>query len=190
MPTRKDVGMAPKQKGGIMILDLLQNRRSVRKFQTEALEPQQIESLKEAVLRSPSSRGLNPWEFIFVDDKRLLKKLSGAKLHGAEFVQDAALAIVICADPAVCDVWIEDCAIASFVTHLTAHSIGLGSCWVQIRLRTRAGGQDSEAYVREALGIPETLRVLSIVAIGKPAQKLRPAAREKLDWNKIHANHW
>jgi nitroreductase len=162
------------------MLDLLQSRRSVRKFQTDALEPQQIENLKEAVLRSPSSRGLNPWEFIFVDDKRLLKKLAVAKQHGAEFVGDAALAVVICANPEVCDVWIEDCAIASFIAHLTAHSLGLGSCWVQIRLRSRANGQDGEAYVRETLGIPETLRVLSMVAIGKPAQKLRPIARDKL----------
>lgn len=172
------------------MLKLLQSRRSIRKFQDEALVPEQIEVLKEAVLRSPSSRGLNPWEFIFVDDKKLLKKLSGAKLHGAEFVADAAMAIVICADPAICDVWIEDCAIASFVVHLTAHSLGLGSCWVQIRLRSRAGGQDSEVYVRETLGISQSLRVLSMVAIGKPAQKLRPVAREKLDWNKIHANTW
>jgi nitroreductase len=174
---------------GIM-LELLQSRRSIRKFQDEALEPQQIDALKEAVLRSPSSRGRNPWEFIFVDDKRLLKKLSVAKAHGAEFIGDAAMAIVICANPEVCDVWIEDCSIASFIAHITAHSLGLGSCWVQIRLRSRDDGQDSEAYVRETLGIPETLRILSIVAVGKPAQKLRPVAKEKLDWGKIHANRW
>jgi nitroreductase len=174
---------------GIM-LELLQSRRSIRKFQDEALEPQQIALLKEAVLRSPSSRGLNPWEFIFVDDMKLLKKLSVAKAHGAEFVGDAKLAIVICADSSVCDVWIEDCSIASFVAHITAHSLGLGSCWVQMRLRSRDGGQDSEAYVRETLGIPETLRVLSMVAIGRPAQKLRPVTKEKLDWNKLHSNRW
>jgi nitroreductase len=172
------------------MLDLLQSRRSVRKFQNDALEPRQIDALKEAVLRSPSSRGLNPWEFIFVDDKALLEKLSGAKQHGAEFVQDAALAVVICADPRICDVWIEDCAIASFVIHLTAHSLGLGSCWVQIRLRRRADGQDSETFVRKTLGIPETLCVLSMVAIGKPAQILNPVPIKKLKFDKIHSNTW
>jgi nitroreductase len=187
---RKNVGMAPKEKGVAMILDLLQSRRSTRKFQKDILEPQQIEALKEAVLRSPSSRGLNPWEFIFVDDKALLAKLSGAKQHGAEFVKDAALAIVICADPEMCDVWIEDCAIASFVAHLTAHSLGLGSCWAQIRLRQTDNGQDSEAVVRQILGLPGKLRVLSMVAIGKSAQKLCPVSKEKLDLNKIHSNRW
>jgi nitroreductase len=146
--------------------------------------------LKEALLRSPSSRGLNPWEFVFVDDKRLLKQLSVAKEHGAEFIKDAALVIVICADPAVCDVWIEDCAIASFIAHLAAHSMGLGSCWVQIRLRQRADGQDSEEYVRDTLGLLETLRILSIVAIGKPAQKLLPVPTKKLKFEKIHLNTW
>jgi nitroreductase len=172
------------------MLDLLRSRRSIRKFQDVALEPDQIEQLKEALLRSPSSRGLEPWEFIFVQDKATLKKLSRAKQHGAEFVADAALAIVICADPEICDVWIEDCSIASFVAHLTSHSLELGSCWVQIRQRKNEKGRDGEAVVREILGLPEKLRVLSMVAIGKPAQKPRPVPAEKLKFDKIHLNHW
>jgi nitroreductase len=172
------------------MLDLLRRRRSIRQFQDVPLEPEQMELLKEALLRSPSSRGLEPWEFIFVDDRAILKKLSRAKEHGAEFVAGARLAIVICADPDVCDVWIEDCSIASFVGHLAAHSLGLGSCWVQIRLRQTAEGKDSEECVRQILGLPEKMRVLSMVAVGKPAQKPRPVPAEKLTFDKIHLNGW
>jgi len=172
------------------MLDLLRTRRSIRKYKSAPIAPEQIEQLKEAILRSPSSRGLDPWELIFVQDRSLLEQLSGAKQHGAEFVKHAALAVVICADPDVCDVWIEDGSIASIITHLAAHSLGLGSCWVQIRLRQTADGTDSETRVRQILGIPNSIRVLSMVAIGRPDQKLRPVAKDKLKYQKIHTDRW
>jgi nitroreductase len=172
------------------MLNLLRTRRSIRKYKPAALSPETIDLLKEAILRSPSSRGRNPWEFIFVDDKRLLEKLSHAKEHGAEFVKDAALAIVIAANPKSCDVWIEDCSIASAIAHLATHSLDLGSCWVQIRQRQTADGTDSEQTVRQILNLPDTLRVLSFVAIGYPDQKLKPIPKDKLPTTKIHTNGW
>lgn len=172
------------------MLDVLRSRRSIRKYKKALLSPQTIEQLKEAVLRSPSSRGRNPWEFIFVDDQSLLGQLSQAKAHGAEFVKDAALAIVITADPQQCDVWIEDCAIASAIAHLAAHSLGLGSCWVQLRLRQTEEGVDSEQTVRSILKLPDRFRVLSMVAIGQSAQTLKPVDRSKLPYAKIHTNGW
>jgi nitroreductase len=173
-----------------IMLDLLRTRRSIREYKQTALSPETIDLLKEAILRSPSSRGRNPWEFIFVDDKQLLEKLSHAKEHGAEFVKDAALAIVIAADPEICDVWIEDCSIASLIAHLTAHNLGLGSCWVQIRQRQTADGANSEQTVCHILGIPDTMRILSFVAIGQPDQKLKPIPKDKLPYSKIHTNGW
>ena len=172
------------------MLNLLRTRRSIRKYKPAVLSPETIELLKEAILRSPSSRGRNPWEFIFVDNKQLLEKLSHAKQHGAEFVKDAALAIVIAADPEICDVWIEDCSIASAIAHLAAHSLGLGSCWIQIRQRQTADGADSEQTVRRILNIPDTMRILSFVAIGHPDQKLKPIPQDKLPTAKIHTNGW
>ena len=50
-------------------------------------------------------------------------------------LKNAPLAIVVCGDPAKCDVWIEDCSIASILLHLAATDLGLGSCWIQLRLR-------------------------------------------------------
>lgn len=100
----------------------------------EALSPELLDQLKEAVLRSPSSRGLDPWEFIFVTDKALLAQPAAAKPHGAHFLRDAALGVVVLGDEAKADTWIEDCAIAAIILHLAAPKPGLvGSCWVQIR---------------------------------------------------------
>ena len=172
------------------MIALLRKRRSVRRFEDRAIETEKVELLKEAVLRSPSSRNFDPWEFIFVEDKPLLEALSKSKTHGASFLKGAALGIVICADEAKCDVWVEDCSIASILAQLTAQSLGLGRCWVQIRNRFYENGTTSEAYIREILKIPDTIRVLSMIAVGYPAEQPEPIKRESLKDEKIHLNRW
>ena len=49
----------------------------------------------EAALRTPSSRSLNPWEFVVVAERERLERLAQAKPHGASFLKSASLAIVI-----------------------------------------------------------------------------------------------
>ena len=172
------------------MIELLRKRRSVRQFQDRRIEPEKIEVLKEAVLRSPSSRNFDPWEFVFIEDKRVLEALSQSKPHGASFLKDAALGIVVCADEAKCDVWVEDCSIASILAQLTAQSLGLGSCWVQIRNRFYEDGTPSEAYIRRILKIPDIIRVLSIIAVGYPAEQPEPISQESLKDEKIHSECW
>ena len=106
-----------------------------RQLIDKGIDPEKIELLKEAVLRSPSSRNFDPWEFIFVDDREILKKLALCKPNGAKFLEHAALGIVICADKQKSNVWIEDCSIASIILRRAAQSIDLGSCWIQVGKR-------------------------------------------------------
>lgn len=168
------------------MLKLLQQRRSTRHFKTDKIAPEVIEQLLEALLRAPSSRGLNPWHFVVIEEPQLLARLSKAKAHGAEFLAGAPLAVAICADPARSDVWIEDCAIAAIILQLTAESLGLGSCWAQMRLRSDAQGHSAEANVREILNLPADWHVDSIIGIGHPRQRLSGHPRESLPFAKIH----
>jgi nitroreductase len=167
------------------MIDLLRTRRSIRKYSKTPIAPNQIDALKEALLRSPSSRGINPWEFIFVDDPALLEKLSRAKQLGSEFLKNAKLGIVVCADESKSDVWVEDCAIASILVQMTAHSLGLGSCWIQIRLRNHNETTTSESYIQKLLNIPEKIKVATIISIGHPDEIKRPKEASKLDYGKI-----
>ena len=105
-----------------MFLSLAQKRRSIRKYIDKQVEAEKIDSMVEAVLRAPTSRGKNSWEFVVVTDPGLLEKLSNAKPHGANFLKNAALGIVVCANPQISDVWIEDASIASIFIHLAASS--------------------------------------------------------------------
>ena len=173
-----------------MFHDLIEKRRSIRRFTSEPLERRQIAQLAEAALRAPSSRGLNPWEFIFVTDRRLLEQLSRAKPHGSSFLARAALGIVVCGNPQVCDVWVEDTAIASIFLHLAAASMGLGSCWIQIRKRNHSDQVSSESFVAGLLQIPASLRVAAIIAVGHPAESKSSHPRETLLWNKVYRQHY
>ncbi|MDD3814989.1 MAG: nitroreductase family protein [Desulfocapsaceae bacterium] len=163
-----------------MFIDLLRVRRSIRRFQDRPVEKEKRDLLLEAMLRAPSSRSLNPWEFVVVTEKETLEQLAQAKPHGASFLKNAPLAIVVCADPAKCDVWVEDCSIASILLHLTAADLGLGSCWVQIRLREHDARQTAQEYVAGILGLKEGMVVESIIAIGYPAEQLPGHPRSSL----------
>ena len=170
------------------MIELLRNRRSIRKYTDKSIAQEKIDLLKEAVLRSPSSRNFDPGEFIFVDDREILTQLALCKPHGAKFLEHAALGIVICADEQKSDVWIEDCSIASILVQMVAQSIGLGSCWIQIRNRIYNEDTTSEEYIKDVLNIPGKIKVESIIAIGYPAEKREPVKPEELKYNKIRIN--
>ena len=171
-----------------MFIPLIRKRRSIRRFQKKEVEPEKIALLVESALRAPSSRGLNPWEFIVVTERVTLDSLSLAKEHGSSFLKNAPLGIVVCANPQQCDVWIEDASIASLFIHIAALSLDLGSCWIQIRERMHNESKTSEDYVRELLHIPENLKLESIVAVGYPDEEKTPHPEEELLYDKVHLN--
>ncbi|MBE6287825.1 MAG: NAD(P)H nitroreductase [Mediterranea massiliensis] len=168
--------------------ELIKKRRSMRKFTDEELTKEQVVELMKAALMAPTSKRSNAWHFILVDDKDTLKKLSLCKEQASQFIADAALAVVVVADPLLSDVWIEDASIASIYLQLQAEDLGLGSCWVQVRERMTLNGSDSGEYVREVLDIPLQLQVLSIIAIGHKGMERKPFNEEHLQWEKIHLN--
>ncbi len=171
-----------------MFSDLIKTRRSVRKFKNKPVEKQKIDSLIEAALRSPSSRSINPWRFIAVDNKELIQTLSQAKPHGADFLTNAPFCIVVCANKDESDVWIEDASIASIFIHLAAHGMGLGSCWVQIRQREYNSFKSAQTYVKEVLEIPDNIMIESIIAIGYPDEVKQGHKKDTLQFQKVFFN--
>lgn len=172
------------------MIELLRRRRSIRKFSVEKIATETVETLIEAALRAPSSRGINPWEFILVDNPEILGKLSTAKQYGSEFLKNAPLAIVVCADSSKSDVWIEDCSIAAIIIQLTAVSLDLGSCWAQISDRQHDNELSAEGYIQELLGLPKHIKVECILGIGHPAEEKQPVPADKLQQEKIKYNRW
>jgi len=171
-----------------MFLDLIKTRRSTRKFTEKPVEKEKMDLLIEAALRSFSSRGINPWHFIVIDDKNILERLSSAKPHGSSFLKGASLAIAVCGDASQSDVWVEDASIASAFIHLAAHDLGLGSCWIQIRKREHDSSGSADAYIKELLRIPDKLMAESIIAIGYPGEIKKGHSKDSLQFNKVSFN--
>lgn len=170
--------------------ELIKTRRSMRKFTDEELTQEQVELLLRAALMSPSSKRSCPWQFVVVDDKPTLEALSQCKEAGAGLIAGAPLAVVVLADPLVSDVWVEDASIATLMIQLQAEDLGLGSCWVQVRERFTADGVAAAEVVRDLLGIPPQLQVLSIVAVGHKGMERKPFDEEHLQWEKVHINRY
>ena len=169
-----------------MVYELLKKRRSIRKFSDRAMEPETLETILKSALLSPSSRSRRPWEFIVVTEPEMLGRLSESREHGSQFLSGAKVGIVVVADPAQSDVWVEDTTIASIVIQLTAENLGLGSCWIQLRQRQHDGQTSAEAYVKELLQIPASYCVECILALGYPAETKQPYDESALCWDKIH----
>ncbi|HOQ16526.1 MAG TPA: nitroreductase family protein [Defluviitaleaceae bacterium] len=173
-----------------MFFDLLKKRRSIRKYINKKIEKEKVDMIIKSALMSPSSRGRRPWEFVLVEDRDLLEKLSNCREHGSQFLKEAALAVVVLADPDKCDVWIEDASIASLIIQLTAHSLDLGSCWIQVRERYKNEFQKTEDYIKELLDIPPDYCVESIIAIGYPGEEKEAHDENNLSMDKVHYNKY
>ena len=166
--------------------DLLIKRRSIRRFKDELLQPEQTEMILKAALLSPTSKNSRSWQFIVVEEKEVLKKLADSKPQASQFIANCALAVVVLGNPLVSDVWIEDASIASIAMQLQAEDLGIGSCWVQIRVRQYNENIPSADYIRDLLEIPMPYEVLSIIAFGKKEKERRPQDTESLLWENVH----
>ena len=168
------------------LIDILQHRRSVRKYGAEDIGDEALKRILQAGLLSASSRGKKPWEFIVVKNRKILEKMALCRTGSANMLKSAAAAVVVIADSDITDVWIEDCSIAMSNMHLMADSMGIGSCWIQGRLRQAADGTDTEEYLRRLLGFPENYSLEAILSLGISESHPEPHTLDELDMQKIH----
>ncbi len=160
-------------------------RRSTRKFNDEPVTKEELDKILQAALLAPTSMNRKPCNFMVIERKETLTDLANSKDHGAGLIDGADKAIVVVADTMVADTWIEDSSIALTYMHLMATELGLGSCWVQIHLRSK-NGKDSEEIVRDILKIDDHYRVVGIMALGH-SDDIPPAHElADVDKNKVH----
>ncbi len=168
------------------LLEVMQKRRSVRTYTGEAVSEEDVTCILQAGLLSASGKAIRPWEFIVVRNKETLKSMSRCRVAGSQMLEAADCAVVVLGDEEKSDVWVEDCSVAMANMHLMADSLGVGSCWIQGRLREAPGGRTTEAYLRELLEFPENYRLEAILSLGMPQN--HPGAYELGDLleGKVH----
>ena len=165
---------------------LLIERRSIRRYTSEKINPESVKLILEAGLLAPTSKSSRAWQFVVVEDEDMLTRLSQCKAMGAGPIGKCPLAVVVAVDATATEPWIEDASVAATMMMLQASALGLGSCWIQIRDRFTADGTPSNVYVQEALGIPETCPVVCIMTFGHKDEERKPQDLEKLKWENVH----
>lgn len=168
------------------LLEMMLNRRSVRTYTDEPVRDTDLKQILQAGLLSPTGRNKKAWEFIVVREREMLAKMAKCRIAGAGMLDGAAAAIIVLGDEEKTDVWTEDCSIAMSNMHLMASGLGVGSCWIQGRLREAADGLTTEQYLRELLDFPKNLRLEAILSLGMPDRKPVPHTWNDMEEEKIH----
>lgn len=169
------------------MLSAIKKRRSHRAYLDKPIEEEKMKEILLAAMSSPSGHNRNPWEFIIVKNEEMKSALSRASNY-ATFAKQAPAIIVLSAQED--SMWIEDTAIVASHIYLEATNQRLGTCWIQIHGMETPDGNDSETYVKELLGIPNTQKVLCIMPIGYESDKLPEHDETKFVEEKIHEERW
>lgn len=169
-------------------IDVILNRKSVRKFIDKPIEKEKIESILKCAMSAPSAVNLQPWVFNVIDDRALLNELA-QNLPYSKMLLSAPLAMIVCGDIDKAlndwelDFWVQDCSAAAQNVLLAAEALGLGAVWTAVY-----PAQDRVKIVKDILNMPNNLMPLSVIPIGYPADHSAPTNK----WNEenIHYNKW
>ena len=111
------------------VYECLMTRRTLRRFKPDPVPEVVVYRLLQAARWAPSSRNLQPWHLIVVDDPQTLAVL-GRTASSGSFLADAPLAIAIVMDSDIADSPDLDAGRALQQMEILAWSEGLGTCFV------------------------------------------------------------
>ncbi len=166
-------------------MEAILSRRSIRRYTGEPVPEELIRELLEAAMSAPSASNEQPWQFVIIDDRRILDEIP--RFHPyAHMLKEASWAIAVCGDlnlEMMSGYWIQDCSAATQNILIAAHAKGLGAVWLGVypngeRVKT----------VQKLLGLPEHVIPLCFISIGYPAEEKPPANR--YSESRVHHNHW
>lgn len=147
-------------------IEALKTRRSIRKFKPDMIPEADLFEILDTGHLAPTAGNYQPWEFIVVKRREKIDELQKAAF-GQELLATAPVVVVVCADPVKSEAYgkmgmeyfcLLDCANATNNILLAAHAMGYGGCWM---------GGFSEKEVRKVLNIPDNIRVVSLIPLGK-----------------------
>jgi len=170
--------------GKMSALDAIMTRTSVRKYKDQPVKPCCVEKMLRAAMAAPSAVNKQPWHFVVVTDRELIRQLSRQ-------AGQSPLLIVVCGDLTKAmqgkgqEYWIQDCSAATENLLLAAHAMGLGAVW------TGQWPMDNRyKETQRLLSLPENIVPLATVVIGYPDEQPEPKDKwkpENVSYNKYGA---
>ena len=164
-------------------MDIINERRSVRQYKDKPVEEEKIDLLLRAGMQAPSAANQQPWEFIVLQEKENLKKLSEMSPY-AGMVSEAPLAIVLVANEdrmKFPENWEQDMGASTQNILLKAVDLELGGVWLGV-----APLEERMTYVRDMFGLDKNIKPYAVVPIGYPAEGQENKFVDRYDVERIH----
>lgn len=169
-------------------IEAIMTRTSVRAYTADTVSDADVETLLRAAMAAPTAVNKQPWRFVVINDRAILKHL-GDSIGSMRMAAGAPLAIAVCGnldealEGEMREFWVQDCSAATENLLVAANALGLGAVWCGVYPR-----QAIVATVRETLGLPDNIVPLCVVPIGHPDGDFQP--KDKWKPSNIVYNHW
>ena len=172
------------------VFDAIRTRRSIRKFKDKQVPWDNIVTIMQAGKYAPNAGNLQNWKFIVVKSDANRKAITKACLQ-QEWMEQAPIFIVVVAEPEKAERYygtrgarlytIQNCAAAMENMLLTAHSLGLGACWV---------GAFDEDEIFRILTLPEEKTVQGVIVIGYADEAPQPPPKFRIEHMMFFEKWW
>ena len=160
-------------------MDIIFNRRSVRKYTDKQIEADKVERLMRAAMQAPSATNQQPWEFIVIDDKETLVKLADFSQY-AKMLPGAALGVIVLEKQGMrAPLFTEQNLL------LQAAYEGLGAVWMGV-----GRGTERETFLTEMFSLPESVKPFAVIAIGYPEDENANKFVDRYDAERVHYNKY
>lgn len=164
-------------------MEVINKRRSVRKFKDKLIEDKDLDLLIRAGMQAPTAVNQQANCFYVVKKKENLEKL-GSLLSTASMLKKANAAIIVLIDKSKLKREImmqQDAASATTLILLEATNLGIGSCWCGIYPNS-----DRMQAVNEVLNISDNFIVFSLIALGYPEDDNALRFIDRYDESKVY----
>ena len=176
------------------IIRAIATRRSIRKYLKDPITQEELDSILKAGLYAPSARNRQPWHLTVLRGHeaiaRLTAKVKAATLRMPDNPYHAMVSrdgysvnygapefVIVSGDPSVSPMAHNDCALVLGNMFLAAHSLGIGSCWInQLGILSDEPGFRA---VLTSLGVPAQNKVYGCASLGYP-EGSHPSAPERV----------
>lgn len=153
----------------------IQERRAYRSLDPVEITEELIRDLAESARLAPSCFNNQPWRFVFVHDPETLKELHTALSRGNEWAHNASMIIAVFSKPNY-DCIIREREYYLFDTGMATAFILLRATELGLVAHPIAGFR--EKRTKRILGIPEEMRLITLVIVGRHSEAISPALSE------------
>ncbi len=155
------------------VIDAIKTRRSIRKYSTEQVSDEELKAVLEAGTYAPTGHNAQDPLIVAVQNPDIIKRLSklNARIMGTEgdpYYGAPTIVLVFVPRPEDNPNSVQDGSLVLGNMMLAAHSLGLGSCWIN-REREMSDTPEGKALQKE-LGIPEEYMGIGALSLGRPAR--------------------